>query len=282
MKLMMIRTYFGLSSIFNPEKTAEKSFNIFQKVRRKDIREREIPFYQQARKFQILTDTNQIDCFELGDPSGPLVFLVHGWESNAGSMSQLAQKFSDKRFRVIAFNLPGHAFYKASHTNLLECKRAMMAVMEFVDPKAPFSVVAHSFGSAVAANALADSQREVKRMVFLTNPNKMLDVFMDFKETIGLRNKAYRALIRNTSQILGAPIQSLDVSANLKKVRCERLLLIHDEHDKVLPHLNSFQINSDHQNVQLISLEKVGHYKMLWTDEVTGRAVSFIEGKEVL
>jgi len=52
------------------------------------------------------------------------VILVHGWDSNAGSMSKIAEALVKKNKRVIAFNLPGHAFSKSSSTNLIECKDA--------------------------------------------------------------------------------------------------------------------------------------------------------------
>lgn len=282
MKLLMIRTYIGFHSLVAPKKAAKRSFAIFQKVRKKDIRKREVPFYQEARQFQVESEHETIHCFEMGDPNGPLVFLVHGWDSNAGSMSLFASKFAQKGYRVIAFNLPGHAFYKKASTNLLECKIAMEDVVDFIDPKEPFSIVSHSFGSAVAANALAGSEREVDQIVFLTNPNRMEDIFEDFKKAIGMTRRAYRFMVRHTSELLGGPMEMLDVSANLKKVDYKKLLLIHDMDDKVLPFSNSFQINSDHQNVQLIRMEKVGHYRMLWNDEVVGRAVSFVDGKEVL
>lgn len=282
MKLAITRTYFGLSSLFNPEKTAEKSFDIFQKVRKKDVRKREIPFYQVARKFSVPSEKESIDGYELGNPNGDPILLVHGWDSNAGSMSQLAFKFEELGYRVFSFNLPGHAFYKSAKTNLLECKNAMIELLDYLNLQQPVSIVSHSFGSAVVANALAESQHQVDRMVFLTNPNKIEDIFEEFKEMIGLTRRAYRAMVKNTSELLGGPIQMLDVSANLKKVDYEKLLLIHDLDDKVLPFTNSFDINSEHKNVQLIRMEKVGHYKMLWNEEVTGRAVSFIQGKEVL
>jgi pimeloyl-ACP methyl ester carboxylesterase len=282
MKLMMIRTYFGLSSVLAPERAAKKSFNIFQTVRKKEIRKREEPFYQDTRHFTVNSSKEPIHCFEMGNPNGPLVFLVHGWDSNAGSMSMFASRFQDMGYRIIAFNLPGHAFYASKSTNLLECKIAMKEVIDFVDPKEPFSVVSHSFGSAVTANALADSGRDIDQLVFLTNPNKMEDIFQEFKKMIGLTRRAYRFMVKHTSELLGGPLSILDVSANLKKVKFNKLLLIHDMEDKVLPYSNSFEINSDHQNVQLIKMEGVGHYRMLWNEEVIARTVAFTQGKEVL
>jgi len=279
---MMIRTFFGLSSFLAPERAAKKSFNIFQKVRMKEIRKREESFYQEVKHFTVASSNEPIHCFEMGDKNGPIVFLVHGWDSNAGCMSMFASRFEDMGYRVIAFNLPGHAFYESKSTNLLECKIAMEKVIDFIDPQEPFSVVSHSFGSAVTANALADSDREIDQVVFLTNPNKIENIFKEFKKMIGLTRRAYRFMIEHTSELLGGPISLLDVSTNLEKVNFKKLLLIHDMEDKVLPYSNSFEINSDHQNVQLISMKNVGHYRMLWNDEVIGRTVAFVQGKEVL
>lgn len=282
MKLMMVKTYFGLSSILAPEKTGKKSFELFQKVRKKSVREREQLFFKEARAFKVHAENEPIDCFELGNPNGPLVFLVHGWDSNAGSLSKLSTKFAEANYRVITFNLPGHAFYRSSSTNLLECKIAFEAVLDFVKPTAPFSVVSHSFGSAVVANGLANTDYEVDKLVFLTNPNRVEDIFIEFKEIIGLRKKAYKSLVKHTTKILGAPINTLDVTTNLGKIDFDRLLMIHDKHDAVLPYQNSFDINSEILNAQLISFEKIGHYKMLWNDEVVGRTLAFVQGKEVL
>jgi pimeloyl-ACP methyl ester carboxylesterase len=282
MKMTLLRTYFGIKSIISPEKAAEKGFAIFQRVRKKEIRQREIPFYQKAKTLFIDTETGRIDCFEFGKAEDPLILLVHGWNSNAGSMYQIAEKFAKNNYRVISFNLPGHAYYSSSSTNLIECKNVMNDVLNFINPTAPFSVVAHSFGAAVVATALADSNWKINRMVFLTNPNKIEDIFFEFKRVIGLGNKAYRALLRKTATLLGAPIQALDVSSNLQKINFEKLLLLHDINDHVLPYANSFQINSEIKNVQLISFENIGHYKMLWNPEVIGRTLAFIENREVL
>ncbi|MEX1002902.1 MAG: hypothetical protein WDZ35_12365 [Crocinitomicaceae bacterium] len=60
------------------------------------------------------------------------------------------------------------------------------------------------------------------------------------------------------------------------------MLLLHDVNDKVLPYKNAFAINSEIQDAQLISFKNVGHYRMLWNDEVVGRAAAFVNGEEVL
>ncbi len=270
-----------ISSALVPKRTGRRSFDLFQRVRIKAIREREKPFYNKASSYQIPFYKEPLDIFEFGTQGNPLVLLVHGWESNAGSLSKVAFQLEDLGYRVVAFNLPGHASYNSSSTNLLECKLAMRAVLEYLNPSEVFSVVAHSFGAAVATNALADTQFEVNRMVFLTNPNKVDDIFIEFKEMIGLSNKAYDALIQKTTELLEAPLHSLDVDTNLQKVNFDRLLLIHDQQDKVLPYRNSEVINAKIDRAELITLEGVGHYKMLWNDEVINAVIEFVTNGKV-
>ena len=81
--LLLLKTYFGWTSLINSEKAARKSFRLFQKVQKKNIRRRETGFFASSRKFQVWTVKENIDCFEIGNPNGEVVILVHGWDSNA-------------------------------------------------------------------------------------------------------------------------------------------------------------------------------------------------------
>lgn len=274
--IKLIRMYFSLSSKLAPRTTGRRSFKVFQKVRIKKIREREKAFFEDAEKFTVPFYKEDIDCFSFGTTDGPLVVLVHGWESNAGSMSQFKNQFVDLGYRVVAFNLPGHGQHQAASTNLYECYNAMTQVLDYLNPQQPISVVSHSLGSAVTANALSRLNYEVDRLVFLTSPRRIEDIFLEFKGIISLGDKAYTSLIETTEKLLGAPISSLDVDTNLNRIAYNDLLLIHDKTDKVLPFMNSEVIHDKTSNSTLVALEKVGHYKMLWSDEVVNEAVSFI------
>ena len=278
---LLLKTYFCWHSLVNPEKAARKSFKLFQKVQKKNIREREEAFFDAARKFQVETATENIDCFELGDPNGDLVILVHGWDSNAGSMSRIAAALAGQNKRVITFNLPGHAFSKSRFTNLIECKDALLALLNYIKPIESFSVVAHSFGSAVSVYALSKSSYKIDKLVLLTNPNKIETIFKDFKNGIGLGNRAFRKMIDLSVARLGEPLSALSVQENLKKIAYNNLLLMHDKYDKVISWQHSFEVNNAIENAHLVTLENVGHYKMLWNDEVIARCVGFVGGKEV-
>lgn len=278
--IKLIRTYFSLSSKIAPRATGRRSFKVFQKVRMKKIREREKAFFDQAATFKVPFEKEAIDCFSFGNPEGPLVLLVHGWESNAGSMSQFMHRFVDQGYHVVAFNLPGHGQHESTSTNLYECYHAMKNVLDHLNPTGPISVVSHSLGSAVTANALSRSNYEVDRLVFLTSPRRIEDIFLEFKKIISLGDKAYESLLKTTEKLLGASISSLDVDTNLNRIPYNDLLLIHDKTDKVLPFVNSEVIHDKTANSSIFAVEKVGHYKMLWSDAVVDQAVSFIAESE--
>lgn len=281
MQLYMVKAYFGWHSLVNPKKAANLGFKAFQKVRKKDIREREKAFYEEATAFQLPYEDRTIDCFEMGDPSHEPIILVHGWESNAGCMHPIAKDLVAKNYRVLTFNLPGHAFDSYSYSNLVDASRALKTVLDWLNPSQPLSYISHSFGSAVVAFTLDHYHIPAKNLVFLTNPNKVETIFKDFKNLVGLGNRAYKKLEEITERKLGKKLIDVAIEKQLPRINYERLLLMHDEHDKVIPVESAKAIHRNIDNAQLITFEKIGHYKMLWNPEIISRATAFAQGKEV-
>ena len=278
----MIRTYFKTYSILSPKNAAKKAFDVFQQVRMKEIREREQTFFNQSTHFQVNVELRagrmeSIDCYRMGDETQPPVLLVHGWDSNSGSMYAIAKAIVDSGKSVILFNLPGHAFYTSSRTNLLECRNAFMGVIRHLGSELPVSIISHSFGSAVVSYGLANLTVKMDKVIFLTNPNRMEDIFIDFKKLIGLSDKAYQFLISKVEGIISGPLSNLSVEHNVQKAEISSLLLIHDKNDRVLSYQNALAVQKVHENAKLISLENVGHYRMLWNESVINACVKFVE-----
>ena len=67
-------------------------------------------------------DLEDLHCYEFGNPNENLVFLVHGWDSNAGSLSRFETELASNNYRIISFDLPAHTNTKETHTNLYICK----------------------------------------------------------------------------------------------------------------------------------------------------------------
>lgn len=281
------RFYFKTYSKVAPKKASKIAFDAFQKVRFKQIRDREKSFFEEAHHFQVSVElrknkSESIDCYAMGDETNPLVLLVHGWDSNAGSLHALAEALVEAGKYAVLFNLPGHAFYQSSATNLLECRNAFTGVLEYLNPTEPLSILSHSFGSAVVAYGLANSPFQVEKAVFLTNPNHVEDIFREFKQIIGLSDRAYEHLIVKAEEIIDQSLSELSVERNVRKAQIEELLLIHDQHDKVLSYKNAKAVVQAHTNAELVTLSDVGHYRMLWNEDVVKTCVTFLKADKGL
>ena len=277
-QIYILRFYFKTISLFAPKLAGVKAFKLFQKVRIKTIRKREEEFYINAKHFNIPFDKESLSCYELGENNPNLVFLLHGWESNAGSLSKIAYKLAENNYRVISFDLPGHAKYNSNYTNLAECKNAFTNVIDFVKPKKPFSILSHSFGSAVSVYTLSNLNYKIDKLVFLTSPNSILEIFTDFKKLIGLPSTAFSYLLEKADLLANEKIKNFYIDEKLKYFNFSKLLLIHDEYDKIIPFKNSVEIESKNkQNTELIKHKNIGHYKMLWNDKIIEDTLRFLK-----
>ncbi|MFT5567896.1 MAG: pimeloyl-ACP methyl ester carboxylesterase, partial [Glaciecola sp.] len=234
------------------------------------------PFFEAARSFTVNFDPEDILGYELGDADGEVVIMVHGWDSNPGSMSKIAFALVDQGYRVIAMNLPGHAMTEMGETNLFVAKNGLKAFLAHLNLSKPISCVTHSFGSAMLSFSLADLDLEINKMVFLTCANRMQDLFVDFKDFIGLGDRAFGRMCKMADNILGEPLAEMEVAKSLKKVNFGELLLVHDKNDKIIPFTKSQEIHDKHPRSILKIYENIGHYRMLWNDNVLNDTLAFI------
>ncbi|MEN8958078.1 MAG: alpha/beta hydrolase, partial [Flavobacteriales bacterium] len=267
------KTLLNITSFLAPNYCGKLAVDIFSKVRRKTIRDQEKPFYDQAKKFEVAREGENVSCYELGNPDGKLLFLVHGWESNPGCFVHFLPHLS--KYRIIAFTLPSHAHNKETHTNMYECKDAFKLVLEHIKPTEQFHVVAHSLGSSVTTFALSETSCQVDKLVFLSANNKIEQVFQDFQTLLGFNDRVYRLLEKRIEKMVGDKLSEMTVEERLEKVKFNELLLIHDKYDKIIRYENSEVLHQKFKNSQLIPFEKIGHYRMLWNKKVLGEVLRF-------
>lgn len=274
--IQLIKPYFKTLSAISPRLASKSAFEMFMKVRKKDIRDREKPFYEEANHYEIPFRNENIHCYAFGNPENDIVVLVHGWDSNVGCMYKFVEPLLAKNKYVIGFNLPGHAFYNANKTHLYDAKESFKVFINSLPKEKTIDIISHSFGSAVTAFGLSEMEIKINNLVFLTSPNKIEDVFIDYKNFIGLGEKAFNKLKDRADEILQEPLNLVNVDTRMQLVDFNHLYLLHDRYDKIIPHSYSEKIHSSVKNSTLISFEKLGHYKMLWNDELIRKVVKVI------
>jgi len=277
MYLKFIKHWLNFLSIIAPKYGGKIVINIFQKVRIKRIKEAEKEFYSKMKPFKVSQKNNEaLHCYELGKPNGRLVFLVHGWDSNAGSLTRFAFELANKGYRVISLDLPAHSNTEEIRTNLYICKNAFKALIDYINPKEPFSVIAHSFGSIVIAFALSETNYLVDKIVLLSANNKLKEVFLGFQKFIGFNDKIFRHIEIWIKNFFKEDLSEMKITNRLKTVNFEEMLIIHDKFDKVIPYRNAEEIVKIVQNTKVLAFERIGHYRMLWNEDVINETINFI------
>jgi len=276
--LKFIKAYLNFLSVVAPKYGGKIAVNMFQKVRIKKIKEKELDFYNKSIHFRVKrVGEEDLHCYEFGSKNKKVVFLIHGWDSNAGSLSRFAEELVKKNYRVISLDLPAHTNTKARHTNLFECSEAFKTLILHVNPKQPFDIISHSFGSSVAAYALANSiSYEVNKIVYLSANNNVESIFRHYQKMIGFNDIIYKEVGFWVKKIIKDDLSEMIIADKLRQASFDELLIIHDKYDKVIPHNNAQEIYDAIKNVQLVTFEKIGHYRMLWNEDVIKETIEFI------
>jgi len=105
-----------------------------------------------------------------------------------------------------------------------------------------------------------------------------MDIFDDFKDLIGLGDGAFKFMCTMTNDVLGERIQELNMADKLKDVDVNRLKIIHDKNDKVIPFKNAVNLVESNKEFHLSTYENIGHYRMLWNEDVIKETIAFIDG----
>ena len=79
-------------------------------------------------------------------------------------------------------------------------------------------------------------------------------------------------------KVLNREIKDLNIEEEINSISFSKLLLIHDQYDKIIPFKNSQNIALKNQTrTKLIKHQNIGHYKMLWNDNVIENILKFLK-----
>ena len=78
--------------------------------------------------------------------------------------------------------------------------------------------------------------------------------------------------------MLNKEVKDLNIEEEINSIAFSKLLLIHDQNDQIIPFKNSENIAlKNPSKTKLIKHENIGHYKMLWNDDVINDILKFLK-----
>ncbi|WP_201980873.1 alpha/beta fold hydrolase [Hymenobacter rubidus] len=259
-----------------PALAFRQAWRLFTTPRRLPVKDWEAPALADARRRAVAHSTGQLAVYEWGEPTAPAVVLVHGWEHRASFWRAWVQPLLAAGYRVVALDGPAHGASSGRQTTLIDFGSAVQAVVDTVEEVR--AVVAHSFGAASVAGLpvqLPDAA-PLPRLVLISAPLNPRVVAGRFADFLGLPNNLVTRFADHILRETGRPADSFAVAAAGPATGAEKVLVLHDESDEIIPFAEGVQIVADWPGAVLQATRGLGHNRILRDAAVVQSAVTFI------
>jgi len=238
------------------------------------LRPNELAILEKADKKRIKFRGFSIQTYKWGNPKQEAIFLIHGWEGQAGNFSDLIQKLVHANYYVIAFDAPSHGFSSKGDTSPFEFRDLVGQLLKKYNCK---KLISHSFGGVATTGALYNHpELVIDKYVLLTTPDKFSQRIDAVVEQVGVTQKVKEILIKRLEKEMEVEVQSLSVSRFTKSINVNKALIIHDKNDRVIPLAYSRNVYKNWPNCELKVVEGTGHFRILRTESVLEAVIAFM------
>ena len=274
--LRWVRWQLGALWAVAPALGFRQAWRVFTTPRRLPTKAWEAPALADARRRTVVAETGPVAVYEWGPPAAPAVLLVHGWEHRASFWRAWVRPLLAAGYRVVALDGPAHGASAGRRTTLIEFGGAVQAVVNTAGEVR--AIVAHSFGAASVAGLPVRlvAGAPLPRLVLISAPVGPRVVAERFADFLHLPTDLVRRFATHIERSTGRPAESFAVAAAGPGTGAERVLVLHDEGDEIIPFAESRQIVAAWPGAQLHATRGLGHNRILRDAGVIQSAVAFI------
>lgn len=288
--LKVIRGVFAAAEHVAPRLTGRAAFELFCRTPNAKVLsdgerravDRAAGFMAEARHHWLKTKTGCVMVHEFrpepGRRAAGTVLVIHGWRSRTEYMRTLIEGYRDAGYKVVSLDLPGHGQSQGRRLTLVSAVEAARLTGEWFGPFV--AVVGHSFGGAVAANAVVGSVKNIPplaagRLVLIAAPSSLPAIFNDFSRMLSVGPRSQAAMADRVERIAGRPLHEFVGDRQLARTPVPTLV-IHapDDREVSADHARLYAGAGDH--VRLYWADGLGHRRILADKGVVGRAIGFV------
>lgn len=217
---------------------------------------------------------------------GPLVLLVHGWNSRATQLGAFVPKLVAEGFQVVAFDAPGHGESAGAESSVVAFASAFDAVVDAVRPfcQPIHGIIAHSLGGSAVTFAIrrapsegehGDAALSRTRLVFIAPPTDMREVTGQFSSALGLGDRTLSVMQQVAERRLRTrfdDVHTVRLAADMQLP----LLVLHDEQDRAVSIDHSRRLAEAWPEAELGVTSGLGHNRILRDEATVKRAIEFV------
>lgn len=263
----MQRIYTQTLDIIAPSLLANKVYHYLSNPKVKKLRDFEDVVLKQSEINDIAFKGHYLKSYTWGNPNGKKVLLVHGWEGQAGNFGAIVEILVSKGYYVQAFDAPAHGYSSKGSTHMFEYAEFISKQMKIIQPE---FVISHSFGAVTTlVSALSNPAVEIKKWLMVTTPHNFKTRLKDVKKEIGITNRTMDKIVEKLEADTGKKLDELNMGYYGSRIKnIEDIKIVHSKTDKVIPIESAKYVQAHIPDSKLIELEDLGHYSILWSEEL--------------
>lgn len=265
----LIPLFIKLLSNISPHLATKLSLKLFSKPRRKARSDEEMAFLASGKQ---VTFKSQRKARTWGE--GPVIWVLHGWESRGSTFYKLIPLLLEKGYRVVAWDGPAHGDSPGKVSNVVDHPRALSIDMNenlFAEPQA---MIGHSFGGAAFA-VFSKIHKMPPKTVIVSAPTRIKGVFDRFFNMIQLGEKSQQYFISQSEEKTGYNLSEISLVDN-DFSQLGDTLIIHDIGDDVIPYDDFVALKDKWQSGQFITTDNLGHRLTIKDQKILNTIVEFI------
>jgi pimeloyl-ACP methyl ester carboxylesterase len=288
--LKVIRGVFAAAEHVAPRLTGRAAFELFCRTPNAKVLsdgerravDRAAGFMAEARHHRLKTKNGCVMVHEFrpepGRRAAGTVLVIHGWRSRTEYMRTLIEAYRDAGYKVVSLDLPGHGQSQGRRLTLVSAVEAARLTGEWFGPFV--AVVGHSFGGAVAANAVVGSVKNIpplaaERLVLIAAPSSLPAIFDDFSRMLSVGPRSQAAMADRVERIAGRPLHEFVGDRQLASTPVPTLIIHAPDDREVSPDsARMFAAAGDH--VRVYWARGLGHRRILADPEVVSESVNFV------
>jgi pimeloyl-ACP methyl ester carboxylesterase len=274
--LRWLRWQLKILGVVAPKLAFRQAWQLFCTPRRLPIKAWEGPALAEARHRTVPYETGPVAVYEWGPAAAPAVVLVHGWELRASFWRAWVGPLLAAGYRVVALDGPAHGASGGRQATLTGFGGAVQAVVDTVGEVC--AIVAYSFGAASVAGlpVRLPAGAPLPRLVLLSAPVSPRAVAGRFADFLYLSNDVVEQFATHIEQTTGRAAESFAAAVAGPTIGAEKVLVLHDEDDEIVPFAEGRQIVAAWPGAVLHATRGLGHNRILRDVGVVKTAVAFI------
>jgi len=253
--------------LFSSKLVAGIAYKFMSNPRIRRLRDSEEKILRESSMIKIAYKTFQIQKYQWGNLNHKTALLIHGWEGRSGNFAAIINILLQKKYNVIAFDAPSHGKSSIAKTTMFEFAEFLETQFPILNPEL---VLSHSFGSVNTATVLKNNpDLNINMWIMITTPHQFLTRINEISKHFGLYNNTKTELITRIQNDAKTNINQLDMAVYCRELsNVKKAIIVHSKTDTLLPIEGAREVAKSFTRSELIELNDLGHYSILWSDEL--------------